>query len=235
MIHHIILSQFRTFTPPATQFGADNEPYMVIQVNSVPLDFQQLTSFLYEFTYPTPASREDLLMTSAYLSNINNGSREGFSSSHPRLLLISNLSGQSIYNLDPAPDKIDAVQNDIDTDLEYSTDRLFVLECFGKENWIVHYVTDHYNPANFREYQPLSMYDSDHIRIIADTVTAYHDENNSLLLSSYVDYLNSHFEAFACTNDTETLKLLALTNKAISNILYRALQIADENPTKFSL
>lgn len=78
MIHHITLSQLRTFTPPATQFGADNEPYMVIQVNRVPLDFQQLTSFLYEFTYPTPASREDLLMTSAYLSNINNGSHEGF-------------------------------------------------------------------------------------------------------------------------------------------------------------
>lgn len=35
-------------------------------------------------------------------------------------------------------------------------------------------------------------------------------------------YLNSHFEAFTCTSDTETLKLLALTNKAISNILYRA-------------
>lgn len=78
MIHHIILSQLRTFTPPATQFGADNEPYMVIQVNSVPLDFQQLTSFLYEFTYPTPASREDLLMASAYLSNINNGAAKIF-------------------------------------------------------------------------------------------------------------------------------------------------------------
>lgn len=72
-------------------------------------------------------------------------------------------------------------------------------------------------------------------RILADTATAYHDENDSLLLSSYVDYLNSHFEAFACTSDTETLKLLALTNKAISNILYRALQIADENPTQLSL
>lgn len=134
MIHHITLSQLRTFTPPATQFRADNEPYMVIQVNRDPMDFQQLTSFLYEFAYPIPASREDLLMTSAYLSNINNGSREGFSSSHPRLLLISELSGQSIYNLDPAPDKIDAVQNDIDTDLEYSTARLFILECTGKEN-----------------------------------------------------------------------------------------------------
>lgn len=32
MIHHITLSQLRTFTPPATQFRADNEPYMVIQV-----------------------------------------------------------------------------------------------------------------------------------------------------------------------------------------------------------
>jgi hypothetical protein len=103
MIHHITLSQLRTFTPPATQFGADNEPYMVIQVNRDPMDFQQLTSFLYEFAYPIPASREDLLMTSAYLSNINNGSREGFTSAHPRLLLISKLSGQSIYNLDPAP------------------------------------------------------------------------------------------------------------------------------------
>lgn len=72
-------------------------------------------------------------------------------------------------------------------------------------------------------------------RILADTATAYHDENDSLLLSSYVDYLNSHFEAFACTSDTETLKLLALTNKAISNILYRALQIADEDPTQLSL
>lgn len=51
----------------------------------------------------------------------------------------------------------------------------------------------------------------------------------------YVDYLNSHFEAFTCTSDTEILKLLALTNKAISNILYRALQIADENPTQLSL
>lgn len=40
---------------------------------------------------------------------------------------------------------------------------------------------------------------------------------------------------FACTSDTETLKLLALTNKAISNILYRALQIADEDPTQLSL
>lgn len=235
MIHHIILSQLRTFTPPATQFGADNEPYMVIQVNSVPLDFQQLTSFLYEFTYPTPASREDLLMTSAYLSNINNGSREGFSSGHPRLLLIAKLSGQSIYNLDPAPDKIDAVQNDIDTDLEYSTDRLFILECFDKENWIVHYVTDHYNPANFREYQPLSMFDSDHLRIIADTVTAYHDENKSLLLSSYTGYLNSRLETLSRTSDTTTLKLLAHTNKVISDILYRALRIADENPTEFSL
>jgi hypothetical protein len=29
--------------------------------------------------------------------------------------------------------------------------------------------------------------------------------------------------------------LLALTNKAISNILYRALQIADEDPTQLSL
>lgn len=95
MIHHITLSQLRTFTPPATQFGADNEPYMVIQVNRDPMDFQQLTSFLYEFAYPIPASREDLLMISAYLSNINNGSREGFSSSHPRLLLISKLSDQS--------------------------------------------------------------------------------------------------------------------------------------------
>ena len=70
MIHHITLSQLRTFTPPATQFGTDNEPYMVIQVNRDPMDFQQLTSFLYEFAYPIPASREDLLMTSAYLSNI---------------------------------------------------------------------------------------------------------------------------------------------------------------------
>lgn len=53
--------------------------------------------------------------------------------------------------------------------------------------------------------------------------------------SKMIGNLNSHFEAFACTSDTETLKLLALTNKAISNILYRALQIADENPTKLSL
>lgn len=233
MIHHITLSQLRTFTPPATQFGADNEPYMVIQVNRDPMDFQQLTSFLYEFAYPIPASREDLLMTSAYLSNINNGSREGFSSGHPRLLLISKLSGQSIYNLDPAPDKIDAVQNDIDTDLEYSTARLFILECTGKEKWTVHHVTDHYNPINFRDTPVISALAR--TRILADTATAYHDENDSLLLSSYVDYLNSHFEAFACTSDTETLKLLALTNKAISNILYRALQIADENPTQLSL
>lgn len=28
MIHHITLSQLRTFTPPATQFRADNEPYI---------------------------------------------------------------------------------------------------------------------------------------------------------------------------------------------------------------
>lgn len=84
MLHHIILTQLCTFTSPVTQFGADNEPYMVLQVNRNPMDFQQLTSFLYEFIYPTPASREDLLMASAYLSNINNGSREGFSSSHPR-------------------------------------------------------------------------------------------------------------------------------------------------------
>ena len=172
-------------------------------------------------------------MTSAYLSNINNGSREGFSSSHPRLLLISKLSDQSIYNLDPAPDKIDAVQNDIDTDLEYSTTRLFILECTGKEKWTVHHVTDRYNPINFRDTSVISALAR--TRILADTATAYHDENDSLLLSSYVDYLNSHFEAFACTSDTETLKLLALTNKAISNILYRALQIADENPTKLSL
>ena len=54
MIHHITLSQLRTFTPPATQFRADNEPYMVIQVNRDPMDFQQLTSFLYEFAYPHP-------------------------------------------------------------------------------------------------------------------------------------------------------------------------------------
>lgn len=235
MIHHITLSQLRTFTPPATQFRADNEPYMVIQVNRDPMDFQQLTSFLYEFAYPIPASREDLLMASAYLSNINNGSREGFSSSHPRLLLISELSGQSIYNLDPAPDKIDAVQNDIDTDLEYSTDRLFILECAGKEKWTIHHVTDHYSPANFREYQPLSMSDSDRIRIIADTVTAYHDENESLLLSSYTDYLNSRLETLSRTSDTTTLKLLANTNKVISDILYRALRIADENPTDFTL
>lgn len=233
MIHHITLSQLRTFTPPATQFGANNEPYMVIQVNRDPMDFQQLTSFLYEFAYPIPASHEDLLMTSAYLSNINNGSREGFSSGHPRLLLISKLSGQSIYNLDPAPDKIDAVQNDIDTDLEYSTARLFILECTGKEKWTVHHVTDRYNPINFRDTPVISALAR--TRILADTATAYHDETDSLLLSSYVDYLNSHFEAFACTSDTEILKLLALTNKAISNILYRALQIADENPTKFSL
>lgn len=172
-------------------------------------------------------------MTSAYLSNINNGSREGFSSGHPRLLLISKLSGQSIYNLDPAPDKIDAVQNDIDTDLEYSTARLFILECTGKEKWTVHHVTDRYNPINFRDTPVISALAR--TRILADTATAYHDENDSLLLSSYVDYLNSHFEAFACTSDTETLKLLALTNKAISNILYRALQIADENPTQLSL
>lgn len=79
------------------------------------------------------------------------------------------------------------------------------------------------------------MYDSDHIRIIADTVTAYHDENESLLLSSYTDYLNSRLETLSCTSDTETLKLLALTNKVISDILYRALRIADENPAKFSL
>lgn len=72
-------------------------------------------------------------------------------------------------------------------------------------------------------------------KIPKSLVTPYTHENDSLLLSSYVDYLNSHFEAFACTSDTETLKLLALTNKAISNILYRALQIADENPTKLSL
>lgn len=235
MIHHIILSQLRTFTPPATQFSADNEPYMVIQVNRVPLDFQQLASFLYEFVYPIPASRDDLFITSAYLSNINNGSREGFSSGHPRLLLISKLSGQSIYNLDPDPDKIDAVQNDIDTDLEYATARLFILECTGKERWIVHFVTDHYNPANFREYQPLSMFDSDHLRIIADTVTAYHDENESLLLSSYTGYLNSRLETLSRTSDTTTLKLLAHTNKVISDILYRALRIADENPTDFTL
>lgn len=233
MIHHITLSQLRTFTPPATQFRADNESYMVIQVNRDPMDFQQLTSFLYEFAYPIPASREDLLMTSAYLSNINNGSREGFSSSHPRLLLISKLSGQSIYNLDPAPDKIDAVQNDIDTNLEYSTARLFILECAGKEKWTVHHVTDRYNPINFRDTPVISALAR--TRILADTATAYHDENDSLLLSSYVDYLNSHFEAFTCTSDTEILKLLALTNKAISNILYRALQIADENPTQLSL
>ena len=233
MIHHITLSQLRTFTPPATQFGADNEPYMVIQVNRVPLDFQQLTSFLYEFTYPTPASREDLLMTTAYLSNINNGSREGFSSGHPRLLLISKLSGQSIYNLDPAPDKIDATQNDIDTDLEYSTDRLFILECIGKERWTVHHVTDHYSPDGFRDANAISAIA--HARILANTITAYHDENNSLLFSSYVDYLNSHFEAFARTSDTVTLKLLALTNKTVSDILYRALQIVDETPSKFTL
>lgn len=134
MLHHITLTQLRTFTSPATQFGADNEPYMVLQVNRNPMDFQQLTSFLYEFIYPTPASREDLLMASAYLSNINNGSREGFSSSHPRLLLISKLSGQSIYNLDPTPDKIDAVQNDIDTDLEYSTAPFSSLNVPAKKN-----------------------------------------------------------------------------------------------------
>lgn len=86
---------------------------------------------------------------------------------------------------------------------------------------------------NERLYATSWQYNS--ARILADTATAYHDETDSLLLSSYVDYLNSHFEAFACTSDTETLKLLALTNKAISNILYRALQIADENPTKLSL
>lgn len=233
MLHHITLAQLCTFTSSATQFGADNEPYMVLQVNRNPMDFQQLTSFLYEFIYPTPASREDLLMASAYLSNINNGSREGFSSSHPRLLLISKLSGQSIYNLDPTPDKIDAVRNDIDTDLEYSTARLFILECTGKEKWTVHHVTDRYNPINFHDTPVISALAR--TRILADTATAYHDENDSLLLSSYVDYLNSHFEAFACTSDTETLKLLALTNKTISNILYRVLQIADENPTKFSL
>lgn len=233
MIHHITLSQLRTFTPPATQFGADNEPYMVIQVNRVPLDFQQLASFLYEFTYPTPASREDLLMTTAYLSNINNGSREGFSSGHPRLLLIAKLSGQSIYNLDPAPDKIGATQNDIDTDLEYSTDRLFILECIGKERWIVHHVTDHYSPDGFRDANAISALA--HARILADTVTAYHDENDSLLFSSYVDYLNSHFEAFARTSDTKTLKLLARTNRVVSDILYRTFQIADETPSKPTL
>ena len=134
MLHHITLAQLCTFTSPATQFGADNEPYMVLQVNRNPMDFQQLPSFLYEFIYPTPASREDLLMASAYLSNINNGSREGFSSSHPRLLLISKLSGQSIYNLDPTPDKIDAVQNDIDTDLEYSTAPFSSLNVPAKKN-----------------------------------------------------------------------------------------------------
>lgn len=65
MLHHITLAQLCTFTSPVTQFRADNEPYMVIQVNRDPMDFQQLTSFLYEFAYPIPASREDLLMTSA--------------------------------------------------------------------------------------------------------------------------------------------------------------------------
>lgn len=64
-------------------------------------------------------------------------------------------------------------------------------------------------------------------------VTAFPDEHVETV--GYVDYLNSHFEAFTCTSDTETLKLLALTNKAISNILYRALQIADEDPTQLSL
>ena len=54
MLHHITLTQLRTFTFPVTQFGADNEPYMVLQVNRDPMDFQQLTSFLYEFIYPTP-------------------------------------------------------------------------------------------------------------------------------------------------------------------------------------
>lgn len=233
MIHHIILSQLRTFTPPATQFSADNEPYMVIQVNRVPLDFQQLASFLYEFVYPIPASRDDLFTTSAYLSNINNGSREGFSSGHPRLLLISKLSGQSIYNLDPDPDKIDAVQNDIDTDLEYATARLFILECTGKERWTVHHVTDHYSPDSFRDANAIPALA--YARILADTVTAYHDENNSLLLSSYIDYLNSHFEIFTRTSDTVTLKLLARTNRMVSDILYRALQIADETPSKLTL
>lgn len=233
MIHHITLSQLRTFTPPATQFGVDNEPYMVIQVNRVPLDFQQLASFLYEFVYPIPASRNDLFITSAYLSNINNGSREGFSSGHPRLLLISKLSGQSIYNLDPDPDKIDAVQNDIDTDLEYGTDRLFILECTGKERWTVHHVTDHYSPDGFRDANAIPALA--HARILADTVTAYHDENNSLLLSSYIDYLNSNFEIFTHTSDTVTLKLLARTNRMVSDILYRALQIADETPSKPTL
>lgn len=94
-------------------------------------------------------------------------------------------------------------------------------------------MTDRYNPINFRDTPVISALAR--TRILADTATAYHDENDSLLLSSYVDYLNSHFEAFTCTSDTETLKLLALTNKTISNILYRVLQIADENPTKFSL
>lgn len=79
------------------------------------------------------------------------------------------------------------------------------------------------------------MFDSDHLRIIADTVTAYHDENESLLLSSYTGYLNSRLETLSRTSDTTTLKLLANTNKVISDILYRALRIADENPTEFSL
>lgn len=104
---------------------------------------------------------------------------------------------------------------------------------YRQGKWTIHHVTDHYNPINFRDTPVISALAR--TRILADTATAYHDENDSLLLSSYVDYLNSHFEAFACTSDTETLKLLALTNKAISNILYRALQIADENPTKLSL
>lgn len=94
---------------------------------------------------------------------------------------------------------------------------------------------EHVETVGYTEVKPEMLDALARTRILADTATAYHDETDSLLLSSYVDYLNSHFEAFACTSDTEILKLLALTNKAISNILYRALQIADENPTKFSL
>ena len=174
-------------------------------------------------------------MASAYLSKINNGNHEGFISAHPRLLLIAKPSGQSVYNLDPKLSSIDDVQNDIDFDLKSPTVRLFILECFGKESWTVHHVTDHYNPADFLTYRPFAVSDSDRIRIIADTVTAYHDENKSLLLSSYTDYLNSRLETLSRTSDTTTLKLLAHTNKVISDILYRALRIADENPAEFSL
>ena len=70
MLHHIILTQLCTFTSPVTQFGADNEPYMVLQVNRNPMDFQQLTSFLYEFIYPTPASLRSNFPSDSILSLI---------------------------------------------------------------------------------------------------------------------------------------------------------------------